>query len=564
MKEQLPAPDFNSRQYVRPNQNWICGHDCDGQACRLGPDPKGRCRTTAECQPVLETKPGETKGRWRCTRTAEYGGPCERGPRPDGACGCPVTKCVPVRSLRLKRRNFTISVVAFTAAVLLIGICGPFRARFINPGALSSPHSTEAFAKMAGGAADAQAGCVACHHSAQAGPGGLLAAGFGAAPGPFQIRGLASPAPPAMSRIDDGCQKCHTAHTFHQPNVPREHSCSACHREHQGSGAMARPTDANCQSCHADKQVMTAAMEKAKTLPPEAFAFRPEQGQVIFQAPRPERRLPQLIHSFATDHPEFQVLEENLKDPNPLRFNHQLHLASPNITPLKGRALECSDCHKPDAAGIYHLKITFEEHCKSCHSLQFDVNNPGLAVPHGNAEHVRAFLRSLPAQYSDFAASQKGLTRQPEIESFVQNQLGRLRGTYASGEELEQRVFFGDARTAPVANVVAQGDRGPSKFPGCAYCHTVAPSETGPPRVSQPVIPDRWLIRGEFDHGKHFKIACVKCHDVGRSRETSDVLLPTKASCTECHSPQGGVANSCSTCHSYHTPRADHSPLRTQ
>jgi hypothetical protein len=264
-----------------------------------------------------------------------------------------------------------------------------------------------------------------------------------------------------------------------------------------------------------------------------------------------------LIHSFATDHPEFQVLEENLKDPNPLRFNHQLHLASPNVTPLKGRALECSDCHKPDAAGIYYLKLTFEEHCKSCHSLQFDVNNPGLLVPHGNAGHVRAFLRSLPAQYHDFAANQKGLTRQPEIESFVQAQLTRLRDDYASGEELEQRVFFGDAHTAPVANVVAQGNRGPAKFPGCAYCHTVAPSEAGPPRVSQPVIPDRWLIRGEFDHGKHFKVACVKCHEVGRSRETSDVLLPAKASCSECHSPQGGVASSCSTCHSYHTPRKE-------
>ena len=557
MREQLPAPDFNSNLYERPNQNWLCGHDCEGKACRLGPDAKGRCRITAECQPVLETKPGEAKGRWRCTRSAENGGPCPNGPRPDGSCCRPITKCIPVRSLRAKRRHFTISVSAFTAAVLLIGICGPFRAKFINPGPLSSPHSTEAFAKMAGGAANAQAGCVACHQSARTGPAGLLAAGFGASPGPFQLRALASTAPPGMSAIDAGCQACHTAHSFHQPNVPREHACSACHLEHQGAGEIAKPTDANCQSCHANKQVMTAALEKSKQLPPEAFDFRPEQGRVIFQAPRPERRFAQLIHGFAMDHPEFQVLEEKLPDPNPLRFNHQLHLTSPNIKPLNGRALECVDCHKPDAAGIYHLKITYEEHCKSCHSLQFDVNNPGLLVPHGNAEHVRAFLRSLPAQYSDFAEKQKSLTRQPEVESFAQEQLNRLRESYASGEELEQRVFFGDARTAPVANIAAQGTRGSAKFPGCAYCHAVAPSEAGAPRVSKPFIPDRWMIRGQFDHGKHFKVACVKCHQVEQSRETSDVLLPTKASCVECHSPQGGVANSCSTCHSYHSPRKE-------
>lgn len=554
MKEQLPSPDFNSRQYERPNQNWICGHDCEGQACRLGPDAKGRCRTTAECKPVLEIKAGETKGRWRCTRSADNGGPCDCGPQPDGSCGCPITKCVPQRSLRAKRKLFTISAVAFSAAILLIGICGPFRAKFINPGELSAQHSTEAFAKMAGGAANAQAGCVACHASASTGPGGLMAAGFGAKPGPFNVRSLASTAPPGMSRIDEGCQRCHTAHTFHQPNVPREHSCSACHREHQGSGMMAKPTDANCQSCHADRAVMTAALEKTKTLPADAFDFRPEQGRVIFQTPRVAKARPQLITSFATDHPEFQVLEAKLKDPNPLRFNHQLHLTSPNIKPLKSRALECADCHKPDAAGRYHLKITFEESCKSCHSLQFDVNTPGLAVPHGNAEHVRAFLHSLPAQYADFATAQN-ITQQPELDAFVRAKLEKLRDSFASGEELEQRVFFGDARTAPVAKVAGQGTVGPAKFPGCAYCHTVAPAETAVPRVSQPFIPDRWLVRGEFDHGKHFKVACVKCHQVEQSRETSDVLLPTKASCAECHSPQGGVANSCATCHSYHTPR---------
>jgi len=84
----------------------------------------------------------------------------------------------------------------------------------------------------------------------------------------------------------------------------------------------------------------------------------------------------------------------------------------------------------------------------------------------------------------------------------------------------------------------------------------------GAPQVSQPFIPDRWMIRGQFDHGKHFKVACVKCHQVEQSRETSDVLLPAKASCAECHSPAGGVANSCSTCHSYHSPRKDGVPAR--
>jgi len=251
------------------------------------------------------------------------------------------------------------------------------------------------------------------------------------------------------------------------------------------------------------------------------------------------------------------VLAEKIKDPNPLRFNHQLHLTSPNIAPLQGRKLDCADCHKPDAAGVFHLRISYTEHCKSCHSLQFDVNNPDLLVPHGSAGHVRAFLRSLPVQYADLALKRKGITGQRQLDLFVQQQLAQLRPQYASGEELEQRVFFGDARTAPVARIAGQGERGPAKFPGCAYCHTVVDSESGAPEVSQPFVFDRWLIRGRFDHGKHFKVTCVACHAAERSRKTSDVLLPSKASCAACHSPQGGVADGCSTCHSYHSPRKE-------
>jgi doubled CXXCH motif protein len=549
MKEQLPSPDFNSFQYERPNQNWICGKAADGKACRIGPDANGRCRATYECQPALETKPGETKGRWRCTRTAECGGPCENGPLPDAICRRAIPKCVPVRSLRAKRKIFTISVAALTAGILLVGLCGPFRWRFVSPGSLSSQHSTEAFARMAG----ANGNCVVCHNSAHGGPATWLRAGFAAKPGPFQLRSLAATGPFGMTSIDQNCLRCHTGHSFHEPDVVRDSSCSDCHAEHQGPGPMRAPTDANCLSCHANSAVMEASFESGKKLPAAAFDFRPEQGRVLFKAPRPERGYTKLIHSFATDHPEFQIIADKLRDPDTLKFNHELHLASPDISPLLGRKLECADCHKPDAAGVYHLKITYEQNCKQCHSLQFDVHNPDLKLPHGDAGHVRAFLRSLPQQYADYARK-KGITSQAEVETFAREQIQRLRADFGSGEELEQRVFFSDARSGPVAKIGGLGAVGAAKFPGCAYCHEVTPSQTGAPQIAKPVLPDRWMIRSEFDHSKHFKVACAACHDAVHSRETSDILLPSKQSCVQCHSPQGGVADSCSTCHSYHTP----------
>jgi len=554
MKEQLPSPEFNSGQYERPNQNWICGKAAEGKPCRIGSDAKGRCRATCECQPALELKEGENKGRYRCTRTADYGGSCGIGPRPDGTCSRPIPKCVPVRGLHAKRKLFTISVVAFTAGLLLVGLGGPFRSRFITPGKLSAQHATETFARLAGTTGD---GCAACHRYAHSGPGGLLTAALAAVPGPFQFRALATAGPPAMTSLDQNCQHCHVGHSFHQPNVVREHSCSACHEEHRGPGPMAAPTDANCLSCHANASALQASYEKGKTLPPEEFDYRPAQGRVLFKTPRPAHGYTKVFRSFATDHPEFQVLADRLKDPDTLKFNHALHLTSPNIQPLPGRKLECRNCHKSDAAGVLHLKITYEEHCKSCHSLQFDAHNPDLRIPHGNADHVRDFLRSLPEQYADYGARVKGLTGRRELDDFVQQQMRQLGEQIASGEELERRVFFSDARTGPVGKVAGLGALGPSLFPGCAYCHQVAAAEQGAPAVVRPVIADRWLVRGGFDHSKHFKVDCVRCHDAVHSRETSDVLLPAKATCVECHSPQGGVASNCSECHSYHTPRKE-------
>ncbi len=550
MKEQLPSPEFNPGQYERPNHNWICGNATEGKACRIGPDAKGRCRADYECQPLLESS------RWRCTRTAEFGGPCKIGPRPDGTCARAIPKCVPARSLRARRKIFTISVAGFTAGVLLVSLCGPFRAKFANPGALSSPHSTEAFAKMAGAGGGDIAGCQACHHTARNGPHGWMAAAFGATPGPLNLRALAARGAPTMNAIDQSCEHCHKAHSFHQPNVVRNHSCSACHQEHRGPGPMAAPTDANCLSCHADTAVLQASYEKGEMLPREEFDYRPDQGRILFKTQRPEHGYTKVIRSFAADHPEFQVLADKLEDPDTLKFNHALHLTSSNIQPLRGGKLGCNYCHKPDAAGVLHLKITYEEHCKSCHSLQFDVNNPELRVPHGNTEHVRAFLRSLPAAYADFGARVKGLTGRRELNDFAQQQMRQLHDQFASGEELENRVFFSDARTGPVSKVAGLGALGAARFPGCAYCHQVAEVE-GAPGVSKPVIADRWLVRGGFDHSKHFKVDCVRCHDAEHSRETPDVLLPSKATCVKCHGPQGGVASNCSQCHSYHTPRKE-------
>ncbi len=554
MKDQLPAPDFDANRYERPTQKWICGHAADGAACRVGPDCHGNCRATYECTPGVELKEGENKGRFRCTRPKEFGGPCEHGPMPDGMCSRAVPKCVPVRSLRAKRGLFAWAVISLTVAVILIALAGSSRLRWINPGPLSEQHSTPAFARLHGKGTNEIHGCAACHTSAQAGFSGWLTSALGADPGPLHFNKLMDSAPPGLNTIDQACQKCHLNHGFHEPNVVRDHSCSACHQEHRGTLALHNPEDRNCASCHADAAVMEASYEKGKTMAAGLFDFRPSLGRMLFNPPRPERGYTKAFRSFA-DHPEFQVIAENLREPNTLKFNHQRHFAE-DISALNGgKKLDCVQCHQADASGQYLLKVRFDAHCASCHGVQFDAANPKMKLPHGNTEAVRSYLRSLPVQYADFAARELGITDKRRVESFVREQLTQLREQMSSVEELEQKVFFSDKRWAPGGRVGSLPDGGRPMFYGCAYCHEVKPGGNSTASVTPPVVPDRWFVRGAFDHSKHANISCAQCHNTAQSRDTADILLPKKESCVTCHSPQGGVAHSCSTCHSYHTPR---------
>jgi predicted CXXCH cytochrome family protein len=557
MSEQLPAPDFDAQSYERPNQKWICGHAAEGQPCRSGPDTCGRCLTTAECVPVLEKKFGETKGRWRCTRT---GGECETGPRPDGNCCRPISKCSPVPTLRTRRQQLTRTVVAATVALLLIGLGGSWRGHFINPGPLSTPHSSEAFAKLHAGTNQPNSTCAACHRAGALGPSGIVSAAWRAASGPMQILGLAAGQTGTLTAIDASCQKCHANHSVHQPNMVRDISCSLCHAEHLGVGPIAATTDAHCTLCHGDAATMAAAAAKGASLPPEVFQGLAAQ---VERSPgrsrdgaaddsRPAVGFTQIIHSFAKAHPEFRVHSDQRRDQNTLKFNHALHLTGKTIPVLPdGQKLDCAACPQPDAAGIYFRRIHFESHCQVCHSLQFDPETPGLTLPHGDADFVRAFLRSLPKQYVDFAA-RSGLTPATGLNQFAQEKLQRLQARVASGEDFERRVFFSTATLGPEVQVGTVRGPTPALYPGCAYCHEVKSAARGKAEITRPVIVERWLVHGRFNHAQHSSVACTQCHPAATSHDTADIILPMKDLCVTCHSPEGGVADSCATCHVYH------------
>lgn len=353
-----------------------------------------------------------------------------------------------------------------------------------------------------------------------------------------------------FTTIDQKCETCHKQHALHEPNVVENRSCSACHMEHQGRTALRIVASSQCATCHNNAEVMQASATKGMQMPQDAFHLRhfPPQ-QVVFQLPRPARGFTELIDSFENKHPEFQLVREHERDPDVLRFNHQRHLSGPDIPQVNGKKLDCGYCHKPDVEGRFMQRINFAANCQACHSLQFDVKNPEMQLPHGDATAVRAYLRSLPTHYADLAVK-KSITRPEQIQGFVAQQIAQLRDQVRSGEELERRVFF---TVDPYkAQPGVAGTR--AAFYGCAFCHEVKPQAALVPAITKPVLVDRWVTGARFNHAKHNAVACETCHHVAQSRETSDVLMPVKANCVACHSAAGKVAHECMTCHTYHAP----------
>src|SRR4051812_16789282 len=353
-----------------------------------------------------------------------------------------------------------------------------------------------------------------------------------------------------FTTIDQKCETCHKQHALHEPNVVENRSCSACHMEHQGRQALRIVASSQCATCHNNTDVMQASATRGMQMPQDVFHLRsfPPQ-QVVFQLPRPGRGFTEVINSFEDKHPDFQLARERPHDTDVLRFNHQRHLNGPDIPQVNGKKLDCGYCHKPDVEGRFMQRISFAANCQACHSLQFDMKNPEMQLPHGDATAVRGYLHSLPTHYADLA-TQKGINQPAQIQTFVAQQIAQLRDQVHSGEELERRVFFTVDPYKPQPGVA--GTR--AAFYGCAFCHEVKPQAALVPAITKPVLVDRWMTRAHFNHAKHAAVACDTCHHATQSRETSDVLMPVKANCVSCHSTQGKVSSECMTCHTYHAP----------
>lgn len=556
MKANTQSPVFPSKEYVRPNLNWECGHLCEGCPCRIGPSPKGECRATYECTPRLDVKPGEVKGHWTCTRPRSGGGKCENGPFPDGTCCKAISKCQPRRSLRAIRKRVLAFTIIASFLVLFICLSRGVRYDFINPGPLSSVHASAAFVDIHSKSSGDASRCSACHEGARQNAASWNSMAFDAFKHGLAPAKLIKKGPLESTAMDDNCMACHQRKKFHQPNMAEQFSCTECHKEHQGSGFMPKVGSISCTSCHGSAELMAGSQEIGAKTDPHAFPAPTRTAERKFQPrERPAKGYTDVITAFDIDHPEFRLIRDGVRDENSLKFNHAIHLRTGKIP----RELKCNDCHERDGLGEYQRPITYKKNCMECHILQFDPNTPadkdkpGIYLPHGDPYYVRAYLRSLNIQYEEYGRSYEGITRRDDLIKYVLEKRGGIEKLYQSGENLERAVFFADMK-----GVIPGGFKAP--FAGCATCHQVSEpkSDNATPEIKKVSTPDRWLVLGKFNHDKHQKgltgidLTCLDCHKVLNSQLTSDLNLPSIKSCVECHSPKGGIDNRCTSCHTYH------------
>lgn len=339
---------------------------------------------------------------------------------------------------------------------------------------------------------------------------------------------------------DRTCLRCHAttpAHAdpahFPLPELA-ETRCAHCHREHNGARGLIVSRQSLCSDCHIGLSARTRAVS---TLP--------DYGD------------------FAALHPQFRIelaradplsgrisvkrvmWEEGLVEESGLRFAHDKHLNPEGLRAPGGRrVLSCADCHRPEPGGARMQPIDFEQHCQSCHRLNFDPSAPELEVPHAKIPEI---LFTLEAFYARRALA--GEVNEAEAPSSVR--IRRRPGQPISREEREEALAWAREKAQRV---------GESLFTGraCAVCHHVArPLAEGETwRVAPVRVAGTWYRKARFDHGRHDAFACSECHAAETSRRSSDVLIPGIDNCRRCHAGEAParrrVRSPCIACHDFH------------
>lgn len=351
---------------------------------------------------------------------------------------------------------------------------------------------------------------------------------------------------------EKACLTCHDApaHVPERSAVPTPAAtpaCATCHREHQGRVSLTATADKFCVDCHG------VMYESMPPVPFEPTAMRrppPPPGTPPPEAPRPAVRL---VRDFPGGHPEFFVRRDDYEDRGTIKFNHEVHAKADLRGPGGAETLTCATCHKPEVARVSSRQklmtglmapITYEQSCARCHQLYFD-ERIDVPAPHVETRDVLVFVEQalrehIAANPGDINMPDGPLRRVPlnfprPVEPPV-----RTPAEWIQRRLQHARQLLFDRTCVECHESTWQGHVDGPEYSGPLY---------GPVRLTR-----QWMPKAKFDHAPHLMVTCTSCHAAETSRLTSDVLMPTVATCATCHTPEEASAApaTCATCHAYH------------
>lgn len=352
---------------------------------------------------------------------------------------------------------------------------------------------------------------------------------------------------PFVPTKDETCMGCHDETARHFPlekvdqNEHPEAACQSCHKEHNGQSELVVDDKKLCVNCHQDIHEYT----NGKSEQINVQDWEKSHPEITLSMAHWDAVAKQWNHSQ-------QDASQPAKEQSGLLFPHDVHLAAEGFDTgdAESKVLVCADCHTPEPGGALMQPVNMEQHCESCHRLDFDSTRPSLTVRHGD---IGATLRDI--------AGVKGLDKLFPPQQEVQVRPPVVSNLIRPGKAAKSTAYMKQATTlAGIAEELIEKR-------GCATCHTVNKDKQALKEGRlletwsiEPVhVATRWIDDAEFDHSGHQSMNCQTCHAAVEDSDSSeDVHIPARSSCVECHgnpSSDGLSQSQCIDCHSYHLPK---------
>ncbi len=401
----------------------------------------------------------------------------------------------------------------------------------------------------------------------------------------------------ALAVQEAACQSCHRADAHFRNELTltsqkTDQHCSGCHLDHQGRDFdMVKLSSDACVQCHGN---LTKHCQAKPVVKHDITAFTLEshgpfvslsqgdQGRIKFD--HAQHMLPGQVDADSKGSFTLAMLEPDQRERYRQKVNGQWQADDAVVT------LQCNSCHEPagrpseqavgDTEVGRHIKpIRFDDHCQACHAI----NAPGrddqtLPLPHAAPWAELNVIMSAKLAGSQWLGRFRSPTDAVRKEPLV-----------GEGDDGALVLQGSDATLSKPSLVDSQRDRVKE---ACLKCHvesdltdeaiTKLRSNAVPPLISE-----RWLRRGIFDHAAHGKMACSYCHEVPTSdpthagqpaKDQTVVMINSIATCMECHrdsaSPEPAslqtdkakqllngqttwASDRCTECHRYHWSRPE-------